>query len=334
MDSTRGAGRPLRGTRSGFDAIWRMPLDPHVRRFLSTLSSAAACKTADLTVEARRASFERLLSLGAEPPALGAVEDGDIPGPASALRVRIYSPCGETGAVVPGLIYFHGGGLVAGSLDTHDGICRALSAASGCRIVSVDYRLAPESRFPAALEDACAAARWVVGHAQTLGIDPKRLGVAGDSAGGTLAAAVCQTLAAAGEGGLALQVLLCPILDYHARTESRREFADGYLLDQGTLEHDLVHYLAPSDDPADPRVSPLKTSVLKGLPPACIHTAECDPLRDEGHLYAERLRSAGVPVRYCCHLGMIHLFYGLGGVIPSAAEAYQSIGADIRALYS
>lgn len=310
-----------------------MPLDARVRRFLGTLSVGAARNAGDLTVEERRATFERLMSLGAEPPAIGEVEERLIPGPAGPLRLRRYSPAGGDVGLLPGLIFFHGGGLVAGSLETHDGICRALTAASGSRVVSVDYRLAPEARFPAALEDASAATRWVIRHAEHLGLDPRRIGVAGDSAGGTLAAAVCQGLAAAGEGGIALQVLLCPILDYQAQTASRREFAAGFLLDEGTLQHDLRHYLEASADPSDPRINPLKAPSLAGLPPACLHTAECDPLRDEGRLYAERLESAGVPVRYRCHPGMIHLFYGLGAVIPGVAEAYRWIGTDIRALY-
>lgn len=309
-----------------------MPLDPHVRRFLGTLSVGAARSTGDLTIEERRASFARLLSLGGEPAPIGDVEEQQVPGPAGALRVRTYSPALEQDGPVPGLIFFHGGGLVAGSLETHDGICRALCHASGCRVVSVDYRLAPEARFPAALEDASAATRWVIGHTESLRLDSRRLGVAGDSAGATLAAAVCQELAAAGEGGIALQVLICPILDYRAQTASRHEFAEGFLLDQGTLEHDLRHYLDASADSGDPRISPLKAPALAKVPPACIHTAECDPLRDEGRLYAERLRSAGVPVRYRCHPGMIHLFYGLGAVIPGVAESYRKMGEDIRAL--
>ena len=309
-----------------------MPLDPHVQRFLETLSAAAARNVGDLTVEERRASFAQLLTLGAEPPPIAGVEERQAVGGAGPLRLRIYSPSGPSDPL-PGLVYFHGGGLVAGSLETHDGICRALSHASGCRIVAVDYRLAPESRFPAALEDACAATRWVIGHAAQLGIDSRRIGVGGDSAGGTLAAAVCQLLSAAGEAGIALQLLLCPILDYRAETDSRCQFAEGFLLDRGTLEHDLIHYLESPADAGDPRISPLKAPTVAGLPPACVHTAECDPLRDEGNLYAKRLSEAGVPVRYRCHPGMIHLFYGLGAVIPGVAAAYRALGEDLRALY-
>ena len=221
---------------------------------------------------------------------------------------------------------------MAGSLDTHDGICRSLANASGARLVSVDYRLAPEARFPAALEDACAATRLTAAHAVELGIDPGRLGICGDSAGATLAAVACRAIQAEGSVKLTFQFLLCPILDYAAETESRRAFAAGYLLDRETLAHDLAHYLGPCADPADPRVSPLRAPTLEGLPPTCIHTAECDPLRDEGERYAERLGRAGVRVSHRCHPGMVHLFYGLGGVIPQARTAYGAMGTDIRAL--
>jgi len=308
-------------------------VDPVVQRFLDSLAVGAGRRTADLTVAERRASLARLLELGGEPPPIGAVLERRTEGAVGPLRLRCYAPRAEVAQPLPGLIYFHGGGWVAGSLETHDGICRRLAHASGCHVMSVDYRLAPEARFPAALEDACAATRWILAEACALGVDPRRIGVGGDSAGGTLAAAVCQARAAAGEGGLAVQVLLCPILDYRAETASRRAFADGYLLDRSTLEDDLVHLLGSADVAGDPRLFPLRTEALRGLPPACIHTAECDPLRDEAALYAERLRAADVHVRYRCHPGMIHLFYGLGALIPGVGEAYGALGTDIRALF-
>jgi acetyl esterase/lipase len=232
----------------------------------------------------------------------------------------------------PALIYFHGGGLVAGSLDTHDPICRSLSNASGCMLLSVDYRLAPEYPFPAAIADGCHATEWVVRHAEELGIDPARIGVCGDSAGATLAAVVCQAVAAGGRGRLALQFLLCPIMDFCASTDSRRDYAAGYLVDQATLDHDLKYYLGADGDPMHPRVSPLRAAEVTNLPPTCIHTAEFDPLRDEGAAYAERLREAGVKTTYRCHSGMIHLFYGMGGLIPYVATAYRQMGTDIRSM--
>jgi acetyl esterase/lipase len=248
------------------------------------------------------------------------------------LRLRVYTPLAATATELPGLVFFHGGGLVAGSLDSHDPICRSLSNASGCRLIAVDYRLAPEHPFPAAIGDAYAATCAIARRAREFGIDAARLAVGGDSAGATLAAVVSQMAAASGEPPLALQVLLCPIMDFGAQTGSRRDFAAGYFVDQATLEHDLRHYLGSEGDPTDPRVSPLRAGELGALPPACIHTAEFDPLRDEGAAYAERLRGAGVRTHYHCHPGMIHLFYGMGALVPYAAKAYECIGADIRSL--
>ena len=310
-----------------------MPLDPRAKRFLDTLAASGAASTLALTVEQRRHSLAQLLSFAGPLPTVGGVEERTFPRPAASLRVRIYAPAG-VGAheVLPGLVYFHGGGLVAGSLETHDGICRALAAASRCRLLSVDYRLAPEHSFPAAIDDGLAATWWVATHAAELGLDPDRLGVCGDSAGATLAAVVCQSAAALGQPRLACQFLLCPIMDYAAESDSRRSLAQGYLIDRATLEHDLRHYLGPEADRADPRVSPLRAPGVMNLPPTVIHTAEFDPLRDEGAAYAERLRAAGVKITYRCHPGMIHLFYGLGALIPYAGAAFGLMGADVRAL--
>ncbi|TLZ60754.1 MAG: alpha/beta hydrolase [Gammaproteobacteria bacterium] len=310
-----------------------MPLDPRAKRFLDTLAASGAASTLALTVEQRRRSLAQLLSFAGPLPTVGGVEERTFPRPAASLRVRIYAPAG-VGAheVLPGLVYFHGGGLVAGSLETHDGICRALAAASRCRLLSVDYRLAPEHSFPAAIDDGLAATWWVATHAAELGLDPDRLGVCGDSAGATLAAVVCQSAAALGQPRLACQFLLCPIMDYAAESDSRRSLAQGYLIDRATLEHDLRHYLGPEADRADPRVSPLRAPGVMNLPPTVIHTAEFDPLRDEGAAYAERLRAAGVKITYRCHPGMIHLFYGLGALIPYAGAAFGLMGADVRAL--
>ena len=310
-----------------------MPLDPRAKRFLDTLAASGAANTLALTVEQRRRSLAQLLSFAGPLPTVGGVEERTFPRPAASLRVRIYAPAG-VGAheVLPGLVYFHGGGLVAGSLETHDGICRALAAASRCRLLSVDYRLAPEHSFPAAIDDGLAATWWVATHAAELGLDPDRLGVCGDSAGATLAAVVCQSAAAFGQPRLACQFLLCPIMDYAAESDSRRSLAQGYLIDRATLEHDLRHYLGPEADRADPRVSPLRAPGVMNLPPTVIHTAEFDPLRDEGAAYAERLRAAGVKITYRCHPGMIHLFYGLGALIPYAGAAFGLMGADVRSL--
>jgi acetyl esterase len=318
-----------------------MSLDPRVKRFLDLLAASNPPDMQESTVAERRAGFIELMKFSGPAPAVGLVEDTTVPGPAGPLPVRVYTPSGAAG-LLPGLVYFHGGGLVAGSVATHEPIARAMANAGGCRVVSVEYRLAPEQRFPAALEDAAAAVRHVASHASDFGIEASRLGVCGDSAGGTLAAAACHALRGRGasdglmprpplELPLRLLLLLCPILDYSRSTASRRAFASGYLVDQATLDHDLMHYLPPGTDPADPRVSPLRALDLAGLPPTVIHTAEYDPLRDEGALYCERIRAGGGRATLTCHPGMIHLFYGLGGVIPYARSAFERMGGEIRA---
>ena len=310
-----------------------MPLDPRARRFLDTLAAMNPPSALALSVEERRAGLAHLLSFSGAPQAVAAVDQFEMPGPAGSLAIRAYTPSGaDAGERLAGMVYFHGGGLVAGTLDTHDSICRALSNASGCRVLSVDYRLAPEHPFPAAVADGCAAAEWIAGHAQELCVDPRRIGVAGDSAGATLAAVVCHERTVAAGSELAFQFLLCPITEFGAVSDSRRSLAQGYLVDRDTLEHDLKHYLLPGTDRADPRISPLRAVEVGRLPPTVVHTAEFDPLRDEGQVYADRLRQSGVRALYRCHPGMIHLFYGLGGLIPYAGVAFAQMGADIRSL--
>jgi acetyl esterase len=308
-----------------------VPLDPRVKRFLDALAAGKPPNALETTVEERRLGLTELMKLAGPQAAVGRVEDRTLPGPAGALGIRIYTPLGAGPEPLPGLIYFHGGGLVAGTVATHDPIGRALANSGSCRVVSVDYRLAPEHPFPAALDDALAAVTHIGAHAAEFGIDGMRLGICGDSAGGTLAAATAQTVARIGSPRLALQLLICPILDYSRSTDSKRDLASGYLVDQATLDHDLLHYAPPGTDPANPRISPLRAEDVAGLPRTLIHTAEFDPLRDEGRDYFDRLARAHTEVSYTCHPGMIHLFYGLGAVIPYARTAFEQIGGEIRA---
>jgi acetyl esterase len=310
-----------------------VPLDPRVKRFLDALAVGKPPNALDTSVNQRRMGLSELMKLSGPSIAVARIEERTLPRPAGALAVRIYTPLDAEAGMLPGLVYFHGGGLVSGSVATHDPIGRALANAGGCRVVSVEYRLAPEYPFPAALDDALAAITHIAADAALFGIDGTRLGICGDSAGGTLAAATCQAAARFGGPRLALQLLICPILDYSRRTASRRDLANGYLIDQATLDHDLLYY-APGVDPADPRISPLRADDIAGLPRTLIHTAEFDPMRDEGRDYYERLSRAHTDVSYTCHPGMIHLFYGLGGVIPYVRTAFELIGSEIRAAFA
>lgn len=307
-----------------------MPLDPHVKSLLDTLAAANRPKTWQLSPPEARENLERLALLAdAKDVPIGKIENATLPGPAGPLRYRSYAPAGVDQGALPGLVYFHGGGFVIGSIDVYDGVCRLLANASGCRLVSVDYRLAPEHKFPAAIDDGMAAVRWIAAHASDLGIDAGRLAVGGNSAGGNLAAVVCQLAKAAGGPPIALQLLLCARTDAGAETASLRQFAEGYLLEKASMDWFADHYGV--QDVADPRLSPLRASDFFGLPPAHIHTAEFDPLRDEGKAYAERLAASGVPVKYTCHAGMIHHFYALAEAIPYSRRAIASIGADLKA---
>ena len=304
-----------------------MALDRGAQRLLKMLAATGQGAGAARTPAERRRGLDSLAELFDTPPDK-AVEATDLtlPGPAGPLGAQLYAPA----AAAQGLIvYFHGGGWVAGSLATHDGVCRRLAIGSGLKVLAIDYRLAPEHPFPAALDDALAAVRWAGASAEALDFDPARLVVAGDSAGAGLAAAVAQS---ADRPPLALQLLICPILNLAGDSASRRAFAEGYFLDPATMAADLADYCGPTADLRDPRLSPLLAERLTGLPPALIHTAEYDPFRDEGEAYARRLRDAGVAVRQTRHGGMIHYFYALPRAIPYAAEALAGIGAEIGAV--
>ncbi|MDE2379676.1 alpha/beta hydrolase, partial [Bradyrhizobium sp.] len=306
-----------------------MPLDPLAKRLLTMMAAAAPGGRIRPSVEARRQSLAKLMQFArAEAPDV-ATSDGTLPGPGGALAYRLYAPAG-TEAQAPGFVFFHGGGLVAGSIQTHDRIAAALAHATGCRLVSVDYRLAPEHRFPSAVDDAIAATEWVAREADTLGIDADRLVVGGDSAGATLAAVVCQEAARNAGLSIVAQCLICPVLDFEAISPSREAFAENHLIDRVTIEADLADYLPEGVDAADPRISPLRTSRLAGLPPAIIHTAEFDPMRDEGNAYARKLLAAGVTVEHVCHDGMVHNFHAMGAILPQAQLVISQIGEQVR----
>src|SRR3984885_1716330 len=271
------------------------------------------------------------------PPLDGALSSGigiterQIPGPANAppLRIRIYRPADSGPA--PVLLYFHSGSFLMGGLDTDHVSCLNYARMAQTMIISVDYRLAPEHKFPAGVEDAYAATKWVAANASSIGVDPARIVVAGDSAGGNLAAVVCQQ-AKTGGPKIALQVLFCPVVDIGAENQSRLDFAEGYFLERPLMIWAGTHYLFSGVDIMDPRLSPLRAADLSGLPPAHIHTAGYDPLRDEAKDYADSLEGAGVKVRYTCHEHMIHHFYAMAGAIPYAKTHWKRRGARTRPL--
>jgi acetyl esterase len=247
------------------------------------------------------------------------------------IPLRLYRPAGVSDATpLPVYVYFHGGGWVIGDLESHDVLCRQLTAESGACVIAVDYRLAPEHKFPAAADDAWAATRWIVGHAAELGVDAGRLAVGGDSAGGNLAAVVALMSRDAGGPAIALQVLIYPVTDVGSESQSYADFADGYMLTRDSMRWFTAHYLGRKEEANDWRVSPLRAPSLAGLPPALILTAGFDPLRDEGAAYATRLREAGVTVDYVSFGGMIHGFVGMGRVLDSALRAVSLIGAALR----
>jgi acetyl esterase/lipase len=306
-----------------------MPLDPVAKRFLTMMAAASPPARARPTASERRQSLAKLMQFARAESADLTVTDGTLPGPAGDIRYRLYAPAGEE-APLPGFVFFHGGGMVAGSIETHDRVAAALTDATGCRLISLDYRLAPEHKFPAAVEDAIAATEFVARNAASLGIDAKRLVIGGDSAGATLAAVVCQH--AQRHAGLVIsaQCLICPALDFEEISPSREAFAEDHLIHRATLEADLADYLPEGVDTADVRISPLRAVDLKGLPTAIIHTAEFDPLRDEGNAYARKLLAAGVNVEHVCHDGMIHNFHAMGAVLPQARLVLSQIGEQVR----
>lgn len=307
-----------------------MPLDPLAKRLLIMMAAASPSDRSRPSAEERRQALTKLMQFARADVAAATAIDGILPGPGGDLPYRLYSPADDASETPPGFVFFHGGGMVAGSIDTHDRICAALAQTTGCRLVSVDYRLAPEHKFPAAIEDAIAATRWIYEQAASLGIDAARLVVGGDSASATLAAVVCQDAQRNAGPAISAQCLICPVLDFEDTSPSREAFAENHLLDRVTLEADLADYLHADADLADPRISPLRATRFAGLPAAIIHTAEFDPMRDEGNAYAGKLVAAGVEVEHVCHDGMIHNFHAMGAILPQGRLVLHQIGEQVR----
>jgi len=305
-----------------------MPLDPQAQALIASVAGGKPVEQMT-PQEMRDALEERVRLTGGAPEPVDQVVPGVVPGPAGPIVVRIYTPKGGQ-AALPGLVYLHGGGWARGSLQTHDIVCRSLANGAGCVVVSVDYRMAPEHRFPAAFEDSLAATRWVAEHAAELGIDPRRLAVGGDSAGGNLAAAVALAARDAGGPSLVHQLLIYPVTDYNFDTRSYADNAEGYMLTRAAMQHYWRLYLRDGSDGADFRASPLRARDFGNLPPALVITAEFDPLRDEGRAYADRLREAGTPVLYREYPGMVHGFVTSAGVLDAGKQAVREAAAALK----
>jgi len=313
-----------------------MPLDPQIQALLAAAKAAGLPEMWQLTPDQAREQYKlRVRRLDVKDEPIHRVSDRLIPGPDRPIPLRVYEPrSARPDERLPVLLWFHGGGFVIGDLETHDSACRRLAKEGDCLVVAVDYRLAPESKFPAAVEDCMAALRWVALQGAEIGADVMRIGVGGDSAGGNLAA-VCALLARdEGFPKLSHQLLIYPCTAPEPETRSHKLFAEGHLLTRKTITWFYAQYLRNSRDTQDFRFGPLIADDLAGLPPAFVLVAGFDPLRDEGVQYATRLVEAGVDVTFVNMAGMIHGFYIMLGAVDAASDAIRQSGAALRKAFA
>ena len=307
-------------------------LHPQAQALLDFIASRGVPPMHTLTpTEARAAYRDRRTVTQSEPESVAEVREFNATGPHGAIPLRLYRPAGSAGTdTLPVLVYYHGGGWVIGDLDTHDVLCRSLANGAGCAVVAVDYRMGPEHRFPAAVDDVLAATRWVRDHAATFGVDPARLAVGGDSAGGNLAAVVAIAARDAGDLPIAFQLLIYPATDQRRGHASHTGNGEGYLLTADTIRyyHDL--YIDDPKHDLDWRASPLLHADLSKLPPALVLTAGYDPLRDEGLDYARALTAAGNRATQICFERQIHGFITMGRVLEEANAAVRVCAAELR----
>jgi acetyl esterase len=308
-------------------------LHPQIEEVLRVMAEAKLRPIEAMTpAEAREQMEATARARKAEPLPVARVEERTMPGPGGPIRLRLYSPNGSRSrGSVPAIVYYHGGGHVIVSLDTHEFVARNLCAGVEALVASVDYRMGPEHKFPAAVEDSFAALQWVHGNAADLGADPARLGVHGDSAGANLAAVVALMARDAGGPHLRLQSLVYPVADYTMSTPSYQKFAAGCgILTREAMAWFRQHYLRSPADAEDWRASPIRASSLGGVAPAILITAECDVLHDEGQGYAEALRHASVAVEYREYSGMIHAFFGMVPAVDDAMNAQRAVWAAFK----
>ena len=307
-----------------------MPLDPQAQQVLDQMAALGLPPNHTVSPEEARANM--LARPRPEGPEVAKVEDRTIANGNFQVPVRIYTPAGS--GPFPVLSWFHGGGWVIGNLETADATARHLAVGAGCVVVSVDYRLAPEAKFPVPFDDCYAATQWIVQNAASINVDPSRIAVGGDSAGGNLAAGIC--LAAKDRGGLpiAFQLLVYPVTAVDFGTGSYVQNADGYLLTMDGMKWYWNHYLSSDADASNPYAAPLAAKDLSGLPPALVITAEFDPLRDEGEAYAKKLRDAGVDATATRYDGMMHGFFGMSAVLDKGAQAVAQASSALMAAFA
>ncbi len=314
------------------DIIAEIPaIDPDAAKILATLRTLNRPAMESLTPEQGRAAFRAMREAMKQPqPEMAEVRDVQARGPAGPVPMRLYRSHGAGSGASPVLVFYHGGGWVLGDLDSHDVQCRHFANAGACTVIAVDYRLAPEHRFPAAADDCIAATRWVASNAGALGIDADRMAVGGDSAGGNLAAVVSLDAAANGGPNVRGQVLIYPVVDLRMEYDSYQRVGSGFTLTAGSMAWFRDHYLGGKEKITDWRASPLLASNLAKAPPAYVVTAGLDPLCDEGEVYADALKKAGVETQFRCCSGQMHGFIGATGVIKQADEVIGEIGAFLK----
>lgn len=310
-------------------------LDPELKAFIDQLEDQPGPRMWELRPAEARMLFVMLMQLvGPRDMRVAKVETLHMPGPAGEIALRCYTPLGGAAQLLPALVFYHGGGFVIGDLETHDGLCRLLANESGACVIAVDYRLAPEHKFPAAVEDAWAALAWIGAHAERLQIDPAKLAVGGDSAGGGLAAIMAQLARDRGGPRLAFQLLFFPVTDMAADTLSRRTHQERVFLDRRTIGWFYDNYVPPGTDTRDPLLSPLYAKNLRGLAPVWLLTAGYDPLHDEGIDYAQRLKRDGVPVTVVDYPDLVHDFIYLTAILPQAGEALRAAANALKRAFA
>lgn len=311
------------------DAEARMLLD-----LMEEANKAGRPKLETLPHAIGRQAVDKMSEDGeAEPMEVAEVADGGFMGPGGEIRFRRYRPLGVAAGSLPTLIYYHGGGFVIGTIETHDSTCRRLANRSRCQVISIDYRLSPEHPFPAPTDDAIATFRHIRDNARSFGADPTRLAVGGDSAGGALAAVVCQAMRDRKEAGPAFQMLIYPATDSSRESGSRKAFAEGYFLTKSLMDWFWKAYVPAGTDLSDLRLSPLLATSFEGLPPAFVLTAGYDPLRDEGRAYADRLIDAGVKTTYVNYPGTIHGFFSMTRFLKQGLRANDEAAAVLGAFF-